>query len=200
MPHILLKVGMIEEEKVGSYLCLNKMGDRGYSIIDWSMRVFIVAASSFYVCSFNLFFYCKISDGGAKDCTDKFRILQWAKPFYVLIALIIIYFYSSAIWKIYSLITRTENKSLMPDMKVIWLHILCIVIMTLSILASVITGSLLNNAEAGDWSNLADIKKANDITSWVRLLFEPTIPFIYLYVFLNYGEKKNSNIASRIKS
>jgi hypothetical protein len=104
MPKILLKMGMIEEEKVGSYFCLNKMGDRGYSIIDWTMRVFIVAASSFYVCSFNLFIYCKIADGGAKDCTHKDHILQWAKPVYVLMTLIIVYFYSSAIWKINSLI------------------------------------------------------------------------------------------------
>jgi hypothetical protein len=72
--------------------------------------------------------------------------------------------------------------------------------MAIFILANIITGYMMENAIVDKDPNLKDYQTANNVTAWLRLLTEPLVPVVYLYIFLNYGEKKSFDMNSKLKA
>jgi len=111
--------------------CCPNMSDQGYTKVDWAMRIYIFLASTLYSASTNALWYCEVvikRENPLAICPTQQNVKGVARIFYVLIPFIIIYFYTSAIWSIYQLTRKTENKNLAPDMKTICLHVMCVVV------------------------------------------------------------------------
>ena len=58
----------------------------------------------------------------------------------------------------------------------------------------------MENAIVDKDPSLKDYQTANNVTAWLRLLTEPLVPVVYLYIFLNYGEKKSFDMNSKLKA
>lgn len=116
-----------------------------------------------------------------------------ARPIYLLIPIIIIYFFSSAILKIVQLTRRAHNKSLELDLKVIGLHLMIVIIMFVFITADTVAQEFNSYAVKNKWHK-ENVKYAKNVTDWLRIITQPVVPMTFLYFFATYGDKKSVDL------